>query len=124
VAKRKIKGSKAPNTSLVLSGLIAKRLGSGGLKLGGGAIVTEEALSEVGCSCWVLTEEVEEVSDMPLMQKLLLGSLLLGKETDPRTGNWERLKAIAMTLEKRTHRHKFLQVPTLARLFPSDYYMV
>lgn len=91
--------------------------------MGGGAIVTDEAL-EVGSSCWVLTEKVEEISDMPLMQKLLLGILLLGKETDPRTGNWERLKAIAMTLEKRTHRHKFLQVPTLARLFPSDYYMV
>ena len=67
--------------------------------MGGGAIVTDEAL-EVGSSCWVLTEKVEEISDMPLMQKLLLGILLLGKETDPRTGNWERLKApaIVMTL--------------------------
>jgi len=96
VAKRKSKGSAAPSTSPILSGLMAKRLGSGGLKLGGGAIVTDE-------------EVEEEVSDMTRMQKLLLGALLLGKQIYPETGNWERLKAeaIAMSLEK-VH---FTQVP-------------
>jgi len=71
VAKRKRRGSSAPNTSPVLSGLMAKRLGSGGLKLGGGAIVTDEdeaeEESDVGCSCWLLTEVEEEVSDMARM---------------------------------------------------------
>lgn len=77
VAKRKIKGSKAPKISPVLSGLIAKRLGSGGLKLEGGVNDGEDE----GGSCWVLTEELEEeeVSDVALM--LLLGSSsFLGNE--------------------------------------------
>jgi len=68
VPKRKRKGRKAPSTSTVLSGLIAKRLGSGGLKLGGGAIVTDEDEAEeepeVGSSGLLLTEVEEEVSDM------------------------------------------------------------
>ncbi|KAJ1419552.1 hypothetical protein SESBI_15114 [Sesbania bispinosa] len=121
VAKRKNKGSAAPKTSPDLSGLTAKRLGSGGLKLGGGANDTEEEgeASDIGGSCSVLTEvEVEGVSDMALMQTLLLGSFL-GNEIGLYTENWERLKAppaIAMTQEKGQVR-SFLQPCNRAVLF-------
>lgn len=89
VAKRKTKGSKAPNISPVLSGLTAKRLGSGGLKLRGGENddVDEAGESDTGsCCCWVvvLTElevEVEEVvSDMALMYTLFLLGSFVGNE--------------------------------------------
>lgn len=87
VAKRKTKGSTALNTSPVWPELTVKGLGSGALKSTGAANDTDDdedddededeaEASEIG-SCWV---EVEEVSDMALMQTLLLGNLLLGNE--------------------------------------------
>lgn len=91
VAKRKIKGSKAPKTSPLLSGLTLNRWGSGALKLGGGANDEGEA------SDWVLTEvEVEEVSDMALMHTLFLG--FLGNERGIQTENWDRLNAPAIAM--------------------------
>jgi len=72
VAKRKSKGREAPRISRVLSDLIAKRLGSGGLKFGGGVIDTDDEV-EV---------EVVSVSDMALIQILFLGSsFVLENET-------------------------------------------
>jgi hypothetical protein len=75
VAKRKSKGREAPRISRVLSDLIAKRLGSGGLKFGGGVIETD-------VDDEVEVEEDVSVSDMALMQILFLGSsFVLENET-------------------------------------------
>lgn len=82
-----------------MSGLIIKRLGSGGLKLGGGEIETDD-----GGSCCVVVTEGEEFSpDMALMEILVVGGLVLGNGRGLWSGNWERLRvpdaAMAMTLE-------------------------
>ena len=103
VAKRRSKGRMAPNTSPVLSGLTPKRLGSGGLKFGGGANVTDDDDDEGDEEASVLTEveeeEEEDVSDMALMQRLLLLlGTFLGNERGPQTENWVRLKAPAMAM--------------------------
>lgn len=75
VAKRKSKGREAPRISKVLSDLIANRLGSGGLKFGGGVIDTDGDDE-------VEVEEDVSVSDMALMQILFLGiSFVLENET-------------------------------------------
>ncbi|KAI5395940.1 hypothetical protein KIW84_062222, partial [Lathyrus oleraceus] len=97
VARRKNKESEALRISILLSGLMIKRLGSGGLKLGGGEI-------EIGDgSCCVVTEDEEFSPDMALMQILVVCGLFLGNGRGLWIGNWERLRvpdpAMAVTLE-------------------------
>lgn len=80
-----------------MSDLIAKRLGSGGLKFGGGVIDTDDEVE--------VEVEVVSVSDIALMQILFLGiSFVLENETGLWTENWEKLRvpvpAMAITLEK------------------------
>jgi hypothetical protein len=89
VAKRKNKGREAARISKVLSDLIAKRLASGGLKLGGGEIDTDDddddEVEGVSCCCVVTEVEVFSVSDMALMQILVLGSSFV---VENETGLW------------------------------------
>jgi hypothetical protein len=94
VAKRKNKGREAARISKVLSDLIAKRLASGGLKLGGGEIDTDddEEVEGVSCCCVVTEVEVFSVSDIALMQILVLCSFVVENETGLWSENWERFR--------------------------------
>jgi hypothetical protein len=93
VAKRKNKGREAARISKVLSDLIAKRLASGGLKLGGGEIETDDDEVEgVSCCCVVTEVEVFSVSDIALMQILALVSFVVENETGLWSENWERFR--------------------------------
>ncbi|PNY07740.1 hypothetical protein L195_g004243 [Trifolium pratense] len=105
VAKRKNNGREAARISKVLSDLIAKRLASGGLKLGGGEIDTDDEVEGVSCCVVTEVEGLFSVSDMALMQILVLGSFVAENERGLWSENWERFRvpvpAIAITtLEK------------------------
>lgn len=85
VPSLKTKESEAPRTSKILSGLTPKRLGSGGLKLGGGENEEEEEEESPRFSfSLVPTEvevEVEELSDgleVARIEMEALGVLVLG----------------------------------------------
>lgn len=86
--------------SHVLSGLTPNRFGSGGLKPGGAANVTDDDDDDDGerscfCSSLVLTEGPEsEELDVALTETLVLG--VFRSESGLRSGGSGRLRAVAM----------------------------
>ena len=98
VPRRKNKPREAVKTSHLLSGLTPKRCGTGGLKSGGGAKVTDDDGEEE--SPWSLVEVVrggevsEELVDA-LMVVVILGILRYESGLRSEIGG-ERLRAVAM----------------------------
>lgn len=84
-----------------MSGLTPNRFGSGGLKSGGGANVTDDERPCV-CSSLVLTEVevigVSEELDVALTETVLLGVLRKGNVL--RIGVCGRLRAVAMVCQQ------------------------
>lgn len=97
ITRRKNKESEAPGVSILLSGLIIKCLGCGGLKLGGGEIENDDD------SCCVVTEADEFSPNMALMQTLVVSGLFLGNGRGMWIENWVRVRvpdqAMIVTLE-------------------------
>lgn len=102
VPSRKNKAIEAPKTSHVLSGLTPNRFGSGGLKPGGTANVTDDDDDDderpCFCSSLVLTEVLEsEELDVALMESVVLGVLRSGSGL--RSEGGARLRAVAMVFQ-------------------------
>jgi hypothetical protein len=99
VPSRKNNAREAPKTSHVLSGLTPNRFGSGGLKPGGAANVTDDdddGERPCFCSSSVLTEVLEsEELGVALTETVVLCIFRSGNGLR-RSGGDERLRAVAM----------------------------
>lgn len=99
VPSRKNNAREAPKTSHVLSGLTPNRFGSGGLKPGGAANVTDDDDGERLCFCSssVLTEtEVLESEELGVALTETVVLFVFRSGNGLRTGGGERLRAVAM----------------------------